>query len=104
MASLAGLTPGGGQCRRKLASSADTAVDAVVRIYGRYDWEDRSSPGRARLMYFLERVVVKRRQASRPALFRHASPVARVHADAPPFLVIHGESDIIIPVGEARQF
>jgi acetyl esterase/lipase len=30
--------------------------------------------------------------------------VARVHAEAPPFLVIHGARDVIIPVGEARQF
>jgi acetyl esterase/lipase len=27
-----------------------------------------------------------------------------VHADAPPFLVIHGARDVIIPVGEAREF
>jgi dipeptidyl aminopeptidase/acylaminoacyl peptidase len=55
-------------------------------------------------MDFLERVVVKRRQSRKPALFRDASPAARVHADAPPFLVIHGDSDMIIPVGEARHF
>jgi len=104
MASLAGLTAGEEQWQSKLAPSADTSVDAVVSIYGRYDWEDRSTPERARFMDFLERVVVKRRQTRKPALFRDASPVARVHADAPPFLVIHGESDMIIPVGEARQF
>jgi acetyl esterase/lipase len=104
MASLAGLTPGEEQWQSELASSADTSVDAVVSIYGRYDWEDRSTPERARFMDFLERVVVKRRQSRKPALFRDASPVARVHADAPPFLVIHGASDMIIPVGEARHF
>jgi acetyl esterase/lipase len=104
MASLAGLTPGEEQWQSELAPSADTSVNAVVSIYGRYDWEDRSTPERARFMDFLERVVVKRRQSLKPALFRDASPVARVHAEAPPFLVIHGAHDVIIPVGEARQF
>jgi acetyl esterase/lipase len=104
MASLAGLTPGEQQWQPALAPSADTSVDAVVSIYGRYDWEDRSTPERARFMDFLERVVVKRRQSRKPALFRDASPVARVHAEAPPFLVIHGARDVIIPVGEARLF
>jgi acetyl esterase/lipase len=104
MASLAGLTSGEQQWQSDLAPSADTSVDAVVSMYGRYDWEDRSTPERARFMDFLERVVVKRRQSSKPAVFRDASPVARVHADAPPFLVIHGARDVIIPVDEARQF
>ena len=30
--------------------------------------------------------------------------MARVHAAAPPFLVLHGARDVIIPVGEARRF
>jgi acetyl esterase/lipase len=55
-------------------------------------------------MDFLERVVVKRQQSRHPELFRDASPVARVDGDAPPFLVLHGDSDVIIPVAEARRF
>jgi acetyl esterase/lipase len=93
LASLVGLT-----------STPDTAVDAVVSIYGSYDWEDRSNPGRVRFMDFLERVVVQRRQSRHPEIFRDASPVAQVNADAPPFLVIHGTKDFLIPVGEARSF
>jgi acetyl esterase/lipase len=104
MASLVGLTAGDEQWQSELSPLADTSVDAVVSIYGRYDWEDRSTPERARFMDFLERVVVKRRQSRKPALFRDASPVARVHAKAPPFLVMHGARDVIIPVGEARRF
>ena len=44
-----------------LPTDSDTSVDAVVGIYGRYDWEDRSTDERARFVDFLERVVVKRR-------------------------------------------
>jgi acetyl esterase/lipase len=104
MATLVGLTPGDPQWQAGLPASADTSVDAVVSVYGRYDWEDRSTPERARFMDFLERVVVKRPQSCKPDLFRDASPLARVNAAAPPFLVLHGDSDVIIPVGEARSF
>jgi acetyl esterase/lipase len=79
-------------------------VDAVVGIYGRYDWEDRSTPERERFVEFLERVVVKRRIARHPEVFRDASPIARVHRNAPPFLVIHGSKDSVIPVEQARSF
>ena len=104
MASLAGLAPGEQQWQAPLSPSANSSVDAVVSLYGRYDWEDRSTPERARFMDFLERVVVKRSQSRKPELFRDASPIARVRAESPPFLVIHGDSDTIIPVGEARRF
>jgi acetyl esterase/lipase len=93
LASLAGL-----------ASDADTAVDAVVSIYGLYDWKDRSTKERDRFVQFLERIVVKRSQARHPAVFLAASPIEQTHASAPPFLVVHGSADGIIPVAEARSF
>ena len=104
LAALAGLTIGDPEYQEHLPTDSDTSVDAVVGIYGRYDWEDRSTDERARFVDFLERVVVKRRIDRNPELFRNASPIARVHADAPPFLVIHGSSDTIIPVEQARNF
>jgi dipeptidyl aminopeptidase/acylaminoacyl peptidase len=85
-------------------TEADTSVDAVVSIYGRYDWQDRRGEERAAFMNFLERVVVQRAQAAEPDTFRAASPLARVGPDAPPFLVIHGTADTIIPVEQAQQF
>lgn len=104
LATLAGLTPGDERTEAGLPAGADTTVDAVVSIYGSYDWEDRSTPERARFMSFLERVVVQRRQTSRPDTFRSASPLARLTPDAPPFLVIHGTKDFLIPVREAKTF
>ena len=32
------------------------------------------------------------------------SPIRRLRADAPPFFVLHGTDDSLIPVGEAREF
>ncbi|OPX08186.1 alpha/beta hydrolase [Mycobacterium sp. AT1] len=104
LAALAGLTAGDPEMQRELPEGSDTSVDAVVGIYGRYDWEDKSTVERARFVDFLERVVVKRKIARHPEIFRRASPIARTHADAPPFLVIHGGGDTVIPVQQARDF
>jgi acetyl esterase/lipase len=104
LAALAGLTPGDPEFQSELPAGSDTSVDAVVGIYGRYDWEDRSTAERARFVDFLERVVVKRKIAKHPEVFREASPIARINADAPPFLIVHGSGDTVIPVQQARDF
>ncbi|WP_068184144.1 alpha/beta hydrolase [Mycobacterium sp. UM_CSW] len=104
LSALAGLTPDDPAHRAALPEGADSSVDAVVGIYGRYDWEDRSTPERVRFVDFLERVVVKKSIARHPEVFRDASPIARVHRNAPPFLVIHGSKDSVIPVEQARSF
>jgi len=104
LSALAGLTAGDPAHEAGLPEGADSSVDAVVGIYGRYDWQDRSTPERARFVDFLERVVVRRSIARHPEVFRDASPIARVHRNAPPFLVIHGSKDSVIPVEQARSF
>jgi acetyl esterase/lipase len=104
MATLAGLSANDPQWQADLPAEADTSVDAVVSVYGLYDWHDRSTPERDCFMEFLERVVVKRSQARHPEVFRAASPMERVHSFAPPFLAVHGSADGLIPVGEARSF
>lgn len=104
LSALAGLTPDDPDFARKLPEGADSSADAVVGIYGRYDWEDRSTPERDRFVEFLERVVVRKSIARHPELYRAASPIARVHRNAPPFLVIHGSKDTVIPVEQARSF
>ncbi|GBG38031.1 esterase [Mycobacterium montefiorense] len=104
LSALAGLTPDDPQFERRLPEGADSSVDAVVGIYGRYDWEDRSTRERDQFVDFLERVVVKKSIGRHPEVFRDASPIARVHRNAPPFLVIHGSKDSVIPVEQARSF
>lgn len=104
LAALAGLTINDAELQCELPEGSDTSVDAVIGIYGRYDWEDRSTVERVRFVDFLERVVVKHRQSRHPEIFHKASPIARVHPGAPPFLVIHGSGDSVIPVAQARSF
>jgi acetyl esterase/lipase len=104
LAALAGLTIDDPEYQAHLPQGSDTAVDAVVGIYGRYDWEDRSTPERTRFVDFLERVVVNKKQSRHGELFRKASPIARIHPKAPPFLVVHGSGDSVIPVAQAQAF
>ncbi len=104
LAALAGLTPNDPELEAELPAGSDTSVDAVVPIYGRYCWEDRSTVERVRFVDFLERVVVGRKLADRPHVYRKASPIAQAHPDAPPFLVVHGTGDSVIPVAQARAF
>lgn len=104
LAALAGLTANDAPAEVGLPVEANTSVDAVVSLYGRYDWEDRSTPERVRFMDFLERVVVAGTAARYPDVFRQASPIALVHRSAPPFFVVHGTADWIIPVDQAQSF
>jgi acetyl esterase/lipase len=52
----------------------------------------------------LQRLVVKKRLTKHLQVYRDASPITRVRPDAPPFFVLHGVDDSLIPVPEAREF
>jgi acetyl esterase/lipase len=104
LAALTGLTADDQQFTARVERDADTSVDAVVSIYGRYDWMDRTTPERDEFVRFLEQIVVRRRLADHPDVFLRASPIAQVRADAPPFLVVHGSGDTVIPVEQAQAF
>jgi acetyl esterase/lipase len=85
--------------------AVDTTLRACVPFYGVYDFTDELGPeSHGRLGPFLERTVMKKRMADDPDAFRRASPVHRVHPDAPPFFVIHGTHDSLTPLEEARRF
>lgn len=104
LAALTGLTPHDADFNAELTLDADPSVDAVVSLYGRYDWIDRSTRERDQFVRFIEKIVVRRSIERHHDVFESASPLARVHPDAPPFLVIHGDSDHVIPVWEAHAF
>ena len=83
----------------------DTRVQGCVPFYGVYDFANRNETHRHMgMIEFLEQRVLKGRRDEIPEMFDRASPIARVGAEAPPFFVIHGESDTLVPVAEAREF
>ncbi len=77
---------------------------AAVPVYGRYDWYTTHGNGRREFVGYLERLVVKRQFSRFREIYTAASPIRRLRADAPPFFVLHGEHDSVIPVDEARDF
>jgi acetyl esterase/lipase len=85
--------------------SVDTSVVACVSFYGVYDFTNRFGVWRhGGLRDVLERQVMKASLDEAPEAYEEASPVSRVNPDAPPFFVIHGSHDTLVPVEEARRF
>ena len=106
LCALAALTAGDASYQPGFEDE-DTSVDACVPFYGVMDvtGEDTSTgryePG---LREMLERMVMKTTMAEHPEVFRAASPIRRVRPDAPPFFVLHGTNDTLVPVQVARNF
>jgi len=104
LCALAALTPNDPEYQPGF-EGIDTSLQGCIPFYGVFDltggqqhWPNRS------LDRALERVVLKARRRDDPDAFRRASPLHRVHPDAPPFLVIHGTADSLVPIEESRVF
>jgi acetyl esterase/lipase len=84
---------------------ADTSVKAAVPFYGVYDFTNRYGVWRhGGMQDLLERQVMKASLEEDPELYQQASPMSCITADAPPFFVVHGTHDTLVPVEEARRF
>lgn len=103
LAALVGLTADDPEYQPGF-SGADTSVAAVAAFYGIYDLTERRRPMGRVIRWALERWVIKARYEDAPELFARASPIERVRPDAPPFFVVHGAADSVIPVEGARAF
>jgi acetyl esterase/lipase len=105
LAALAALTPGDPEYQPGF-EDADTTVQAAVPHYGVYDFADATGARKVRQMRdrFLAPRVMFKDPRTEPAEFERASPLLRVNAGAPPFFVIHGRSDSLVGVDQARQF
>lgn len=102
LASLAALTPNDPTFQPGF-EDADTTVQAVAPYYGVYDFTDFENMHEL-MLPFLEHFVLKSRYSDNPERFRAASPVSYAHREAPPFFVLHGEKDELVPSGQARAF
>ena len=84
---------------------ADTSVDAAIPLYGVYDFTDYDGKDLNRaLRGFLGDKVMPGSLEEFSELWQQASPIARVHAQAPPFFVVHGDSDVMTSWEVARDF
>ncbi|WP_032406810.1 alpha/beta hydrolase [Rhodococcoides fascians] len=107
LTSLAALTPNDPAFEGRVGDHLDqsTAVDAAVHWFGQSDLVVNSR------LTWLEKEILN--PPVEGALFgvedvesiaetvRAASPLARVTADAPPFLIAHGDRDRVLPASES---
>jgi acetyl esterase/lipase len=102
LSSLAALTPNDPQFQPGF-EDADTSVRAAVPFYGLYDFTRNDAIHRL-MMPTMAKYVFKLRKAALKEAFRAASPISYVSPDAPPFFVLHGSNDSLIPVEQGRAF
>ncbi len=103
LSSLAALTPNDPQFQPGF-EDADTRVQAAVPLYGVYDFTRFDDAMHPTMPGLLVKSVIKQRPSTNLQPFITASPINHVSADAPPFFVLHGTNDSLVPVEQARSF
>lgn len=80
----------------------DVSVSACIPMYGIYDMVNRNQTRPP--WPYIDRDVMKGSYADRPEAFHAASPLDLISEAAPPFLVVHGTHDSLVPLPEAQIF
>ena len=106
LAALAALTPNVPEWQPGF-EGADTSVDACIPFYGVHDMtgdpEAQGIHGRG-LLELLERRVMKLPYVDNTPVYEQASPERRVTSSAPPFFVVQGANDTLVPPEVGRRF
>lgn len=103
LSSLAAVTPNDPRFQPGF-EEADTRVRAAVPFYGVYDFTGTDTAMHPLMAPIVAKNVFKLSRTDVGEPFRGASPIAHVAADAPPFFVLHGTNDSLVPVEQARRF
>lgn len=105
LAALAALTPHDASYQPGF-EEADTSVQAAVPVYGVYDLAGATGLPSAVAMrdHFLAPRVMGTTYERDPQLFEDASPILRITENAPDFFVVHGDTDSLVDVNQARRF
>ena len=103
LSSLAALTPNDPQFQPGF-ENADTRVQVAVPFYGVYDFTRFDDAMHPMMPGLLVKSIIKERPSTNLQTFVTASPVNHITPDAPPFFVLHGVNDSLVPVEQARGF
>ncbi|BBY53667.1 alpha/beta hydrolase [Mycobacterium koreense] len=103
LSALAALTPNRPEFQPGF-EDADTSVRAAVPFYGVYDMTGTVSRMHPLLVPALQSYVFKQSRRRFPDVYQASSPVSYVGPDAPPFFVLHGRNDSLVPVEQGRDF
>ncbi|MGA7049746.1 MAG: alpha/beta hydrolase [Mycobacterium sp.] len=103
LSSLAALTPNDPRFQPGF-EEADTRVQVAVPFYGVYDFTRSDNSVHPLMVPMVAKNVFKLSRTEIAEPLRVASPISHVSADAPPFFVLHGTNDSLVPVEQARSF
>ena len=84
--------------------AADTSVQLALPLYGKYDLLSQRVADPVFEHFMAKNKILSGTSASHAEAWRAVDPVSHIHAEAPPFLLVHGSHDALIPVEEARWF
>jgi acetyl esterase/lipase len=84
--------------------NVDTSVRAAVPFYGIYNFTRADNSVHPLMVPMLAKRVFKLSRTEIAEPFRAASPITHISGDAPPFFVLHGRNDSLVPVEQARAF
>jgi len=106
LSALAALTPNAAEWQPGF-EDADTSVDACIPFYGVHDMtgspEAEGAYGHG-LIELLEKRVMKLPYVDNTPTYDAASPDQRITPDAPPFFVVQGTNDTLVPPQVGRRF
>jgi acetyl esterase/lipase len=103
LSSLAALTPNDPRFQPGF-EEADTRVQVAVPFYGVYDFTRSDNAMHPLMVPMVAKNVFKVSRTDIAEPLRVASPITHVSEDAPPFFVLHGTNDSLVPVEQARSF
>ena len=110
MAALLGTSAGvpalEGTVGGNLATSS--AVQAVCDWYGPVDFVDMPKQIPANMLEYYDKQSQVSRLLGGPvsqhlALAKVASPVTYISKSTPPFLIVHGDADTVVPIGQSQE-
>ena len=91
-----------GVCRDGFGSGDCIPVNAVVDVCGLTDVRDPSESQYPISMSFVEQFLGGP-HLGREAVYASASPLTHVGAGAPPFLIVHGSTDDVVPPSQSQS-
>ena len=104
LAALAALSPNDKSFQPGF-EDADTSVQGCVALYGIFDLLDREKnwPHRG-LRTLMATQVIKKSVSEAREIYESGSPISRITDTAPPFFLLHGDQDTLVPIRESRRF
>jgi acetyl esterase/lipase len=104
--SLVGLTCGQAEWEGDVGANVDqsSALQAVVNYFMVSDLLAAASPSGDQPTDQMATSLLGYGVRQRPDAARQATPLTHVRKDAPPFLMLHGEADPLVPLAQSQAF